>query len=295
MKRQKQGKSAKNKRGLRTKILRHIRRTGVGPGELLRTAGLMAPDGSTDWRRWSPTHVAEVMLSEWEALPDRCPSPEPGSAEKEESGLLTATQREAPCGQTDGTGVTPHKSATQRLDHRGEGSAGILRGVKVKPGGWTADTSRSSLRVQVRRHIRRTGVGPDELLRKAGLIAPDDPRDWSKWPYPSVKRSELHVMLVLLEALPDRARLRNALVPPMPGKRPRVYKKRLRLIELEHYARFQEQVQNILPLPGKKINELFRLLLQNGGRFSQAVRASQFAGLTEEEAVGIENAYLRTL
>lgn len=205
----------------------------------------------------------------------------------------------------------------------------ILRGAKDKPKGLSATTIHKLLRAgtvarqdhldyiiklyeapddrigvpqrvrdEIRRHVRRTGVGPDELLRRAGVIAADEPGDWSKWPRTSEREDDLAAMLSLWRSLPDRVGPRTAMSTPAPASRKKGHHKRLQSEELEEhrrYRRFVERVRSILPLPEKHTATLFAHLRRNGGQLSQEIRETEFAGLTNEEIAAITRAYMVTL
>ncbi len=60
---------------------------------------------------------------------------------------------------------------------------------------------------------------------------------------------------------------------------------------LASYDRLAAEVQEIVDLPQSIIDLLFRLLSGNSGKLSKRARSTEFSGLTEEEASGIEAIY----
>ena len=50
-------------------------------------------------------------------------------------------------------------------------------------------------------------------------------------------------------------------------------------------------VENVVDMPDRTIDLLFRFLRQNGGRLSRRARSREFAELTDEEAMRTEEAY----
>ncbi|QTD57298.1 Fic family protein [Parasphingorhabdus cellanae] len=60
---------------------------------------------------------------------------------------------------------------------------------------------------------------------------------------------------------------------------------------LQNYDRFDEAVQNIVDMPERLINLLFKFLEQNDGKFSERARSKEFAALSEAETKAIEKMY----
>ena len=60
---------------------------------------------------------------------------------------------------------------------------------------------------------------------------------------------------------------------------------------LRSYDTFRTGVEQIIDMPHQTIDLLFRMLKQNGGKFSQRARQHEFAQLTEDEATRIEALY----
>jgi hypothetical protein len=60
---------------------------------------------------------------------------------------------------------------------------------------------------------------------------------------------------------------------------------------LRRYDLFRTTVENVVDMPDRTINLLFRFLRQNGGRLSGRARTREFAELTDEEVNRIEEAY----
>jgi hypothetical protein len=60
---------------------------------------------------------------------------------------------------------------------------------------------------------------------------------------------------------------------------------------LRRYDRFRTTVENVVDMPARTIDLLFRFLRQNGGRLSGRARTREFAKLTDEEASRIEEAF----
>jgi Fic/DOC family len=63
---------------------------------------------------------------------------------------------------------------------------------------------------------------------------------------------------------------------------------------LRRYDAFRARVDNIVEMPGRTIDLLFRMLRQNNGRFSRRARTREFAELTADEAEQLERAYDET-
>jgi hypothetical protein len=60
---------------------------------------------------------------------------------------------------------------------------------------------------------------------------------------------------------------------------------------LQGYDQFSAAVQALVDMPDRTLGNLFGFLRQNGGRLSRRAREQEFAGLTEDEAARIEQAY----
>lgn len=63
------------------------------------------------------------------------------------------------------------------------------------------------------------------------------------------------------------------------------------VLYLQRYDRFCAQVQEIVDMPDRLLNRLFRFLRQNDGRLSRRALDKEFAALTEDEARHIEGIY----
>ena len=63
---------------------------------------------------------------------------------------------------------------------------------------------------------------------------------------------------------------------------------------LAQYDQFRARIQNIVDMPDRTIDLLFRFLHQNGGRLSRRAREQEFAALTDVEAATAEMAYRET-
>ena len=60
---------------------------------------------------------------------------------------------------------------------------------------------------------------------------------------------------------------------------------------LQGYDAFRARIENIVEMPERTIDLLFRFLRQNGGTLSRRVRTNEFEALTDDEAARIEHAY----
>lgn len=60
---------------------------------------------------------------------------------------------------------------------------------------------------------------------------------------------------------------------------------------LENYDRFDAAVQNIVDMPDRVINLLFKFLEQNNGKLSERARSKEFAALSDVEAEAVEKLY----
>jgi hypothetical protein len=60
---------------------------------------------------------------------------------------------------------------------------------------------------------------------------------------------------------------------------------------LEAYDKFVTDVEAFLEMPKKQLDLLWRFLDQNGGKLSARARSKEFAPLTDDEVVSIENAF----
>jgi hypothetical protein len=60
---------------------------------------------------------------------------------------------------------------------------------------------------------------------------------------------------------------------------------------LRRYDRFKQEVENIIDMPDRMIDLLFRFLHQNDGRLSSRARANEFGKLTDQESEQIETIY----
>ena len=63
---------------------------------------------------------------------------------------------------------------------------------------------------------------------------------------------------------------------------------------LAQYDQFRARIENIVDMPDRTVDLLFRFLHQNGGRLSRRAREQEFAALTEEEAATAERVYRET-
>lgn len=63
---------------------------------------------------------------------------------------------------------------------------------------------------------------------------------------------------------------------------------------LMRYDQFRASIEQIVDMPERTIDQLFRFLHQNAGRLSKRAREREFERLTEAEVVGVETAYLET-
>ena len=61
---------------------------------------------------------------------------------------------------------------------------------------------------------------------------------------------------------------------------------------LEAFDRFGDGVQQVVDMPSAQIELLQKFLQQNGGQLSQRARAQEFAALTDEEVLRVEQLYL---
>lgn len=64
---------------------------------------------------------------------------------------------------------------------------------------------------------------------------------------------------------------------------------------LKRYDRFRRNVEEIVEMPAKTVNLLFRFLGQNDGKLSKRARNTEFKRLMEEEIVKIEEIYRTTV
>lgn len=60
---------------------------------------------------------------------------------------------------------------------------------------------------------------------------------------------------------------------------------------LARYDRFRGRIDDIVDMPGRTIDLLFRFLHQNGGRLSKRAREQEFSRLTDAEVADLEEAY----
>ena len=60
---------------------------------------------------------------------------------------------------------------------------------------------------------------------------------------------------------------------------------------LERYDSFRQQTTDLVDMPDRTMNLLFRFLHQNGGRLSNGARKREFAALTDEEVQRIEQTF----
>jgi hypothetical protein len=60
---------------------------------------------------------------------------------------------------------------------------------------------------------------------------------------------------------------------------------------LARYDRFRGRIDDIIDMPGRTIDLLFRFLHQNGGRLSKRAREQEFSRLTDAEVADLEEAY----
>ena len=63
---------------------------------------------------------------------------------------------------------------------------------------------------------------------------------------------------------------------------------------LAQYDQFRARIENIVDMPDRTVDLLFRFLHQNGGRLSERAREQEFAALTEVEVATAERAYRET-
>lgn len=63
---------------------------------------------------------------------------------------------------------------------------------------------------------------------------------------------------------------------------------------LQRYDEFRRAIENMIEMPERTINLLFRFLSQNEGRLSQRARENEFRELTDEEAERIEGIFSET-
>jgi hypothetical protein len=60
---------------------------------------------------------------------------------------------------------------------------------------------------------------------------------------------------------------------------------------LARYDRFRGRIEDIVDMPDRTVDLLFRFLHQNGGRLSKRAREQEFARLTDAEVADVEEAY----
>jgi hypothetical protein len=60
---------------------------------------------------------------------------------------------------------------------------------------------------------------------------------------------------------------------------------------LARYDRFRWRIDDIVDMPARTVDLLFRFLHQNGGRLSKRARAQEFSHLTDSEVTSVEEAY----
>jgi Fic family protein len=60
---------------------------------------------------------------------------------------------------------------------------------------------------------------------------------------------------------------------------------------LRNFDTFRSGIENMIDMPERTLNNLFGFLRQNDGRLSKRARGSEFAELTEDEVVKIEQFY----
>ena len=60
---------------------------------------------------------------------------------------------------------------------------------------------------------------------------------------------------------------------------------------LENFDRFRALIQSIVDMPDRTLDNLFGFLRQNNGRLSKRAREKEFAALTDEETLRIEQSY----
>ena len=60
---------------------------------------------------------------------------------------------------------------------------------------------------------------------------------------------------------------------------------------LQRYDAFRARVENMVEMPDRTLDLLFRMLRQNNGRLSKRAREKEFAKLTAAEAKQIEQAF----
>jgi len=63
---------------------------------------------------------------------------------------------------------------------------------------------------------------------------------------------------------------------------------------LKNYDTFRSRIGELIDMPDRTIDLLFRLLQQNGGKLSNRARAKEFSALTDTEAAAIEAIYQNT-
>ena len=62
---------------------------------------------------------------------------------------------------------------------------------------------------------------------------------------------------------------------------------------LKAYDAFRSAVANVVDMPDRTADLLFRFLRQNNGALSKRARSQEFAQLTDDEAASIETAYAK--
>src|SRR5262249_28578447 len=60
---------------------------------------------------------------------------------------------------------------------------------------------------------------------------------------------------------------------------------------LENFDRFRADVEAVVEMPDRTLDNLLGFLRQNGGRLSKRAREREFAALTDDETKRIETAY----
>ena len=60
---------------------------------------------------------------------------------------------------------------------------------------------------------------------------------------------------------------------------------------LAQYDQFRARIENLVDMPDRIVDLLFRCLHQNGGRLSRRACEQEFAALTEQEVATAERAY----
>ena len=126
-------------------------------------------------------------------------------------------------------------SLQARIERTGKGPHAILRGVKDLPDGLRSSIIRSWLkgvktarkdhldyvfrcydhpektvlvtqaqRAAIRRHVRRTGVFPNEMIKILGLKLSGPDNLEQSWPASRMREQDLHLLLERWRALPDR-------------------------------------------------------------------------------------------